>query len=327
METNDKDGARPQPITQELVIAKITPDLTRLNYQAILQGIENINVAKDNLPESYEKIKKAGELWKELENKRVEEKSPFDKQVEAIQKAFKSVMNPLEEIIKRKRVDVATIKAQVDKENREIEEANQKKIAAQQASTKFINDTIKAISEAITDTEISRIQMAIGTQKSRTAFYGDQMEAFKIACDNLNPQINDRKEYIRKEAILKKEEQDALESGDIQKITDLKEEREVLQQEMKENVLRMQETAFNESSNIEVVLTESTLVSVDGRNYWRWEVKDLKLLAKKMPELIEVIPNKKAIDLLLSTKRKDGTLKGKREENYFGIRFFIQENF
>jgi hypothetical protein len=46
-----------------------------------------------------------------------------------------------------------------------------------------------------------------------------------------------------------------------------------------------------------------------------------------MPHLVKMVPDEDAIDVLLATKRKDGSLDGKLEENWNGILFFNDKTF
>lgn len=312
-------------VTTEIVLASMQPELTRLKVETILQEGENLLISKDNLPASYEKIKELKNASAIMNESRMKAQAPHDEKVKIIRNAYNSVIKKLDDLVERKLAEAAKIKKQIDADNARIVADNNRKIALKVEMDGFINDCIKKIAVAETSNDIGNIQKSIGSQKSRKDHWAELYTEFVTACDNLEPLINERKEIIRKKAILEKEREDALAKDDVLKLTDLMEQEELLQHEDSENRDRLQQQAFTEISSVEIATEVINEDSIKGRSYWRWEVTDLKLLAKKMPHLVEVIPNKEAINSLLSTKRNDGSLKGKKEELYFGIKFFINE--
>ena len=65
-----------------------------------------------------------------------------------------------------------------------------------------------------------------------------------------------------------------------------------------------------------MVVPEVVDIAPKGRSNWKWRVDDIKLLQKKMPHLVKLVPDDEAIDLLLKTKRQDGSLDSVEEENF-----------
>jgi hypothetical protein len=321
---NNQLPMRAIPITKESVIAKATPELTRLNYENMIKDLADIRVEPGNLIASQEKTKLAKKIEKAIDELRVSEKRPHDDNAETIQKAFMEFLIPLRAEIKRVTGDINTVNTAELAAKKKAEDNNNRILSVRAAIEAFINNTIRNISAARTDKEIVLIQKAIGTEKSRKGFYGDLMPQLEAACETLTPQINERKEDIRINTALTQKEQEALQSGDIQVATDIKEEKEFLEIKMQEDIIRLQETAFEASSGVEVVLTETTTQTVKGRRLWRWKVDDIKLLAKKMPELVRLEPDVYAIEALLAEKRKDGSLDGEESVTINGLTFFIK---
>jgi hypothetical protein len=315
------------PVTKESVIAAVTPEITRLNYESVLKELVSIRVEPGNLVESQERSKIATKLLKSLDSLRVQYKKPHDDNADIVQREMMEFIKPLEKEIARIKNDVATVNASELAIKRRQEEENRKNLQISESIKGFINTMIKGISDANDPTSIVLIQKAIGTEKSRKNYYGQYMIYLETACDTLTPLINQRKEDIRKNALLLEKEKKALDTGDIQTATEIKEEKELLDQKINEDVIRLQQTAFDASSEVQVSLIETTTNTVKGRRLWKWKVNDIKLLAKKRPEWVKLEPDVDAIEAWLTEKRKDGSLSDKDEITIDGITFFIKPSY
>jgi hypothetical protein len=324
---NNQLPMKPIPITKEAVKAKATSELTRLNYQNLLKELVSIKVQPDNLVESQEKMKAAKKIEKAIDELRTTEKKVWDDNAKIVQESFMEFLTPLRSEIARLGTDVGKVNAAQLAEKKRIDDENNRTLSVRAAIQGFINKTILEISDARTDIEIVRIQKLIGTEKSRKNYYGDLMPELETACEALTPKINVRKEDIRKRTDLQQKSEVALQSGDIQTATDIKEAAEILDHKMDEDVLRLQDAAFEAASSIEVALTESTVQTVKGRRLWRWRVDDLSKLAKKRPDLIKIEPNSEAIEALLSEKRNDGSLDKVDEMIIDGLVFYIKPSY
>jgi len=91
--------------------------------------------------------------------------------------------------------------------------------------------------------------------------------------------------------------------------------------------INVQEKAIFMASQPDIVEVESVVSEAPRprRQSWEWKITDIQLLAKKMPHLVKIMPEEDKINELLKSKKTDGSLDGKEEENYFGITFFIQK--
>jgi len=95
---------------------------------------------------------------------------------------------------------------------------------------------------------------------------------------------------------------------------------------MEENILRLQEKAFEQVLNdTPIVVAEPAGEVLKGRNYWRWELVEPDKVYKKHPELVTIEPNKEAIEKYLSENRLQWNKEGKHEVMYDGIKFFIKK--
>lgn len=315
------------PITKESVKAKATSELTRLNYQNMLKDLVAIRVGPENLKASQETMQAAKKIEKAIDELRVQEKRPFDNDANTVQESFLEFLTPLRNEIKRVATDVGTVNAAQLAEKKLKDDENARLLSVRAAIQTFFNESVLQISDARTDNEIVSVQKRMGTEKSRKGFYKDLMPELESACEKLAPKINERKEDIRKMAILQQKSEEALKSGDIQAATDVKEAAEILDHKMEEDVLRLQDAAYEATTSIEVPLVEVTTQTVKGRRLWRWKVEDIKMLAKKRPELVILQPNAEAIDALLTEKRKDGSLDEVDEVKIDGLIFYIKPSY
>lgn len=315
---------RPLPVTKEGVIAKVTPELTKLRYQDLLKVLVDLRADPNNLAAVQEKVKEAKKIQKAIDLLRKQETKPHYDNIESVNNGFNSFLEPLEGEINRLVKGLDTVNAQVKAEEK-VRQAEVSRVSSVRAALEsFINNTTRAISAARTDDEIVRVQKLIGTEKSRKGFYGDLMPELEKACDKLTPQINEQKDDIRKMANLSKKGAEAIIGGDLQTATEIKEQQEILDYKLTENVIRLQETAFEVSAAIEAPIVEVASQSIRGRRLWRWRVDDIKKLAKAHPELVKQEPDGDAIEALLSQKREDGSLKDKEELPYDGLTFYLK---
>ena len=105
-------------------------------------------------------------------------------------------------------------------------------------------------------------------------------------------------------------------------VKQLKEEKEYIETVIEHTGIKIHEKAYEEAIKIDVVVPEVVDIAPKGRSNWKWRVDDIKLLQKKMPHLVKLVPDDEAIDLLLKTKRQDGSLDSVEEENWNGIVFY-----
>jgi signal transduction histidine kinase len=313
-------------ITKSIVQSVFGLELAAENYQKLLQDAENIVFTRENINQDYSALKQLRDLRTVLKKSKDAKKRPFIDANSAIEDAYKELDKPIEDVLARKTAEFQKVNEEIKAENLKIQQEQQRKVEIQQSITSFINNTTTSITNAITDSEIVRIQKAIGSEKARVSYYKEYIDVLKESCDNLNSLINSRKSFIRESEEIKKKEAEALKSGDIQTATDLMERKELLQAEMAENTIRIQEKAFEQAVNIEVIVPEPNAeVVAPRRKSWKWRVDDVQLLYKKMPHLVELTPCKEKIDDLLNMKKAEGALKDVEELKIFGLTLYLEK--
>lgn len=300
-------------------------EASKKNYQVLLQNLAAASYTKDNVNEDI--TKDGREILKMLEEKKELEAADFLQGHRDVMAIYKDLSGPIKEQVDRllgeKKKAALEIVAESAKQLAEQNRIN----AAKKAIIDFGNKVANMISMAKTDTDIVAIEKLLGSEKTKTTVYQEFIPDLITHCDTLRPAVKTQKENIRALQKIEDDEKLAILTGDVQAQTDLRDRKEHFVQVIHETGIRIHEAAFDQATNIEIVVPEVADIAPKGRTNWKWRVDDIALLQKKMPQLVKVVPNDEAINLLLATKRQDGSLKDKLEEKYFGITFFNDKSF
>jgi hypothetical protein len=317
----------PQQVTKPVIQALFNNELVRKNYRKILQGLQNLNFTKDNLQSDYPALKEADKFVKELDKYRLSVAGQYQKVQDDLLSVFRELIAPISAEIASKKAALKTANEANLAEKAAIQKENNRILGIQNAITNFINNTTRDIANAPDDTALVNIQKRIGSEKARSTFYMEFLDDLKSRCDELTPLINQRKDTIKEGQRLLREQQEAIQSGDVEKATEIKESLEVLDMHMEESMMRIQQKAFEQATKeYETVVAEPMIETVKARtSRWKWRVDDIVMLHKKNPELTQVVPNTDAIDALLDEKRKQF---GKDDtEVKFGAITFYKEKY
>ncbi len=312
-------------IKYPIVKASFDLEASRRNYQALLQHFSALQVTRENVNDDI--TKEGREVLKSLteeKERQCVEPLQWHKDVLA---AYRSVYDPLKEAMDRVLNDKKTLSLQIQEETR-VQLAEQNRInAAKSAIVNFSNRVAVMISEAKTDDDIVSIEKMIGLEKTKKGVYQEFISDLITQCDGLRPQIKTQKESIRELQKVVEQEKQALETGDVVAAAELRDKKEYYEQVIQETGIRIHEKAFEQASTIDIVAPEVMDIAPKGRTNWKWRVDDIKLLQKKMPHLVKLVPDEEAISLMLKTKKADGSLSGKDEETIFGLTFFNDKSF
>ena len=316
----------PELVTEAKLKALFNTQLIKKGYPKLLQGLENLSFSKDTLQPTYPELKAADQFLKELETIRTEIGKPYADTARLIKRVFDEITEPISTLTASKKAELKTSNELAAAELKKAQQENARVEGIKATIGNFINTVTREISLAETDTTIVAIQKKIGTEKSRTGYYAEFLNELKEKCDALTPAINTRKESIRKYQELEKEQEAALKSNDPIKAAQIKGEMEYVDAALMEDTIRLQEQAFEQAASIETVVAEPLInVAKVKTRRWLWKVEDMALLYKKMPHLVKLEPDRAAIDIILATKRADGSLKGKEEEKMNGITFYQEK--
>lgn len=332
MEENNKLPAllrsiAPDKITKQQIVALFNTQTVRLNYNKMLQGLQNLEVTPSTLKESYPEFKEADKFIKTITEWRKEQAKPFNEVDVLFLEVSKEILEPISAALSQKKEQVKSASA--------INAAEIAKARKEQARIdlitktigEFINKITVDITLATTDDQIVSIQKRIGAEKSRTGFYQEYIEELRTKCDNLSATINSQKEKIRELSAINAAYEKALNDNDDSKAALIREQIEGKTEELTENSIRLQEQAFNQSLEISQTVVGQPEISVTkGRVHrWMWKLEDIDLLRKKRPELTKIVPDEEAINALLKEKRDAGEFKDIEELEFNGILFYKQK--
>jgi len=310
---------------RSIIKASFDLEAAKKNYQALLTHLSGISITKDNVNEDV--TKEAREVVKVLtELKDEQSKEPLQTHKD-IMSVFRELTDPIKTEIDRisnEKKDVAT---KLQKEAAE-QLAEQTRIQnAKQAIIDFANKVANMISSAKTDTQIVEIEKMIGYEGRKSTVYFEFLPDLIQKCEALKPDIKAQKESIRELQRIEEEKKAAEESGDIVTLTNLIQKEEQVIEIVQDRAIRIHEEAFNQATTIDVVAPEIAENIPKGRANWKWRIDDIKKLSKSMPHLVKMVPDEDAINVLLATKKKDGSLDGKLEETWNGIVFYNDQTF
>lgn len=323
MEVANTQQFAPLQMSKPVIQALVTKELSGLKYKEVLQAVSNLSFTKDNLAPDYPALKELDRLLKLLDELRKKIQSPYYLVCTDTNAIFKDIVKPLEEVRDNKKAELKAANELAEIEKRQALAEQQRKENILTAIAQFINQVTMAVSSATSDTEITRIQKLVGSEKNKKSFYAEYYSELVDKCESLEQPIKDRKEFIREKARLDEE----IKNADASQAVELKEQQELLEAQTKESSIRLQETAFEAASTIQTVVGEPMIETVKPKSRrWTWRVDDIQLLQKKMPHLVKLVPNDEAIDTLFRSKKAEGLLIDDEELKIFGLTIY-QEKF
>lgn len=326
MEQNNLPS-NPAQVTKELVKASFNIELTRLDYQKILQSVEDIVWTRDNVDKP---LLEAGKyVASKITEKKEQVKRPYIDAGKIIQSEYNDVFNPLNDALSRKANERKILADQMQKE---ADQANAEAVRIKTINSTmatFISDITNQITACDNEKMISAIEMRIGSEVARKNIYQEFLPQMKEQCEELKPLIKMQKDYIKKLKDATKQQAVATAKGDDDRAIEMREKVEGLKETIEENKIRLQQKAFEQVENSDTAVGIPTITAPKAsRVWWTWEVADVDLLFKKRPELVDLVPNKKKIDEIFDKMKANGDFSnGKREIILSGIRFYEEKSF
>lgn len=324
-----KETTRPV-ITQEVVTSKFNLELTRNKYQEALQSLTSYNITRDNINEAQEKMKKARKFLTVFKTIYEEKKKPSWDEYNLWLATYNNLKAPFEKLIAEKTAVLTKISNELEKER--IAAANEK-TRIDNVKTKidnFILSVSQQIAEASSDDQLVSLEKLIGSHKANKSRYQEFLPDFITRCNELTPILKKQKEAVRKIEELKKQEQEALASGDDQKVLDSQESQEAVQATISENKVVVQETAINQAIAPEITHVEVLAPTISARRTsWKAELlPDAKSLKKAFDAgMLDCELNSEKAKTTLNALKDAGTLKGLTEYTLNGVRYFEQKLF
>jgi len=317
-----------QFLPPEAIKAQFGIELTKKhgNYQKALEQLQGITVTEDNIEEAQQFMRNVNSFIKYLDDLRKEMKDPFFKQGKSIDDVHKEFANPIIAIrdkVQKLLNDVAAIKA------KKIEEDRQRLLKTQaikEAINTFVLNFSVKIAAADSNEQLISLERLINLEKANKSKYADLLSLLIERCNELNEKLAEQKKLVKQREELKKQQEEAKKQGDDDKLNELLEKQQAIDDEIADNTVIVQEQAAN--SIIADTNEIDELESVKARRtVWKAEISDVKEAMKKAPELLDVTLNNDAVKAVLNTLKDSGSLKGKTELTVNGIRYFEQKTF
>lgn len=319
-------------LTKELVEASLIPELTNQGWQQLIEATKNIQITPDTISVAYNDLSKLRLIYEYLDGRLDEENKEDKERIKARNEGYGKIMKQIYEILMSAEPQFIEGNKQILAKEKVVKLEIKKQNDIRSRHVEFVNDMTKFITAASDTKELARIQSLIGTEKSRTPFYGDYHPIIKDVCDSLLKLIDDRKRMIKDNAKLEKEYKKWFDTGDIVMATQIKEQIELNQLVIAENAQQIAQDAYKQVSAVAILDNELVSAAISPRLHrWSWKISDIELLYKKMPELVEKVPNTKAVNAFMKQKIEEKELNADQDNNFNGLvlywkSFFVSVN-
>lgn len=313
-------------VTQEIINARFAKELTALKYEDALQKFTAYKITPDNLPEAQDKMKKVRAFLRSLGAIKDAGKRPALEECRFWDNAYKNVLVPLEKVLSEKDKALQEVTNKIAEENRQREKERQRVADIEKDIDNTLLDYSLKIANAKDNPTLVTIEKMLGSLKGNKSRFQEFLPKFVDRCGELTPLIKKQKEVIKELEELEKQRLQAEKDQDDRKLLELQEKQEVANNTFEENKIVVQETAISAAIRPDIQVATPIPTEIKYRRQsWKWEVKDIKTLAKKAPHLVIQMPDEEKIDDLLKAKKADGSLKDIDELDYMGIRFYLEK--
>ncbi len=315
------------PPTVEIIKANFQLELSRHKYQEALQVLSDYQVTMDNVVEAQEKVKAARKFLKKFDEIKEQGKAAALAECRAWDTVYNDLRKPFDNLLMDKANQVAKIAQQLEKERQEKEKEAFRVSGIKASIDTFFLEQSQAIANAMSADELTRVEKLIGSHKANQSKYQEFLPLLGEKAALLTPLIKAQKEAIKKLEALKTAEKAAEQAGDDQAVIDAREAQEFVSQTIEEKKILVQESAIDMATSGDVVEVEAIPQTSPKprRTSWEYEVVNIKELAKKMPDWVELTPKSDKIEEYLKSKKAEGI--EVEEFTSFGIRFYLKKLF
>ncbi len=319
--------SNPAQVTLELVKATFNIELTRLDYQKVLQQIEDIVWTRENIDKDL--LAPAKFVANKITEKKEAIKRPYIDAGKIIQNEYNGVFNPINDAISRKANEKKILADQMQKEADQANAEAERIRTINSTMATFISNITNEITTADNEKVIAALEMRIGSEITRKNIYQELLPQMKEQCEALKPLVKMQKDYIKKLKEATKQQAAATATGDDEKAVEMRAKAEDLKETIEENKLRLQQKAFEQVENSDTSVGMPTAVAPKAsRKWWTWEVTDVNALYKKRPELVDLVPNRVKIDEIFDKMKASGDFSNGNTEIFLnGIRFYEEKSF
>lgn len=293
-------------VTKESVEAKLISEVTKRSFQELIEKAKNAVIDEQTISTSYEVFKRLGDIFNYLEGQLKLDNKPEKDIIDARKSAYDVYLKPLKELFEKFEPVFTEVNGRLLADDADRERQLEKTNSIMQRHIDFVKDTVQSIVIAPDNKELVRIQKNVGSEKSKSKFYGSYKDKIDKTCDTLLALIEGRKGLLKERAILLKEQSKWEDANDIVKLTEIKSSLELLELRYRENVEIIADSAYSEISGIVLSISETESSAISPRLHrWSWRIENPDLLYKKRPNLVTIEGNAKNINALIAEKKDE----------------------
>lgn len=306
--------------------SKLIPELTNQGWYQLIEVAKNASITPETISETYQSFLKLRAVYEWL-NEREEEDNKEEKEIIATRKAaYDKLRKPIKEILNNADALFAAVNKDILCREKAIGEEIEKENKLRTDFMDFVNVTTKNIVVATDTKELGKIQMLIGSKKSTSKSYGDDKSKIDSICDRLLSLIDDRKVFLKEDLKLESDYKKANDSGDIVLATQIRSEIDDHKRVLEENANQLAQDAYREISSLAVMNNDMVSAAITPRLHrWSWRVDNIEKLYKKMPQMVDKIPNTKAINTFMSELKEEKGLNPYEENEFHGLVIWNKE--
>lgn len=306
---------------------KFKLSLVQSKFQELVTMADSLIYDEDHIGEITNFLKKVRFSLKGIEDTHKEGKAPawlVCSQYDLAKRTFSQLPMEIEKKVQGKYSKLC--KDIEEKKQKDLLEAKREKDIKEGIENNALRFA-SSITDCKTSSELTKVESLINLEKSRTLKYAEFIDLARDRFTELNTLVATQKTRVKELEKIAEQEKVAIENNNEEKIIELQEKKEEIQDTIDEAKIIITETVINQSLNSVVVEPANVVYpSIKARrSVFTWDVVDIKETAKKMPEWTEITPITSKIDEYLSTKKKEG-ITGE-EFTFAGIRFYLKKTY
>lgn len=297
------------------------------NYQQAIDALRNLYVGRDNFEKAQDTIKSVNSFLNAIEEHRKQEKEPFLEQGRTIDKVHKEFAEPIakeRDVIQGK---LNVIGKEIEREKQlEQQRINERKQRID-AMNNFILDYSLKIASATTNEQLLGYERLINLEKANKSKYADQLPLLIEHCNELNAKLKEQKDLIKERDRIEEEKKKAEKAGDDEKLNELQQKEQEIQDKIYEKTVEVQETASNNAISSDIVSQDDTAGAKARRTTWKAEIQDENIAIKKAKDMLRIELDPEKVRNSINTLKAAGVFSGKEEVVINGIRYFQEKTF
>lgn len=328
-----------EPKTLEVITAELKTALLKEDWEKKLQAVESMVVTPGNIKECKEALDSFRDVIETGKAIYKNNKQPYLTVGKLYDRGKKDTLDSLDVIWEAKLAEIVTVanKMVADRRKQLNEEERIEEINA--AIQRFILDQSQLIAAANDPDWIVTIEKTLGAEKRRVSVYQEFLPDLNERIDALRPIIAAQKAYLRQFRALETQ-REAIKAQDVSNTLEVDAKMKALEAEIAQARGELMENAIKQAAPLDIVVPEAYTIDdilAPRRRDWTWKLqgeteeeqaKSLARLCKKMPNLVDVIPNTKKIKAYMKLLQKDGLFQKRIDfPTDWGITFFEETSY